>query len=321
MNNIDELIARLQDSNPYTRSGAVKALAKTGDSRAVAPLITALQDKSESVRGCALQGLKDIGPPAVPLLIIALKNPNRQVRRKASCVIDDIGYKLKDIGDFRAVAPLIDALKDPTSVVRSHSVTALGKIGGPQALPPVISALKTEAVRSALDIGVCYRAIEALHRLGQTAAECLIPALKHPDKAIRRKAATLLGKTGEAGAVDLLIVALNDKHPRVRSRAAHALGRVGNPAAVAPLTVALKDTEPNVRINALHALGKFGEFTAAALMSALADPVASVRRHAIAALEKTGSKRAIPQLEEMARDEPDCSVQQAAKRALGKRRD
>ena len=318
MNNIDELVAQLQDSNPDARSSAVKALANTGDSRAVAPLITALQDKSESVRGCALQGLKDIGPPAVPLLIIALKNPNRRVRRKASCVIDNIGYKLKDIGDFRAVEPLIDALKDPTSAVRSHSVTALGKIGGPQALPPVISALKTEAVRSALDIGVCYRAIEALHRLGQTAAECLISALKHPDKAIRRKAATLLGKTGEAGAVDLLIVALNDKHPRVRSRAAHALGRVGNPAAVAPLTVALKDTEPNVRINALHALGKFGESTAAALTSALADPMASVRRHAIAALEKTGSKRAILQIEELTRDEPDRSVQQAAKRALRK---
>ena len=236
-------------------------------------------------------------------------------------MIDDIGDELKNIGDFQAIKPLIEALKDPTSAVRSHSVTALGKIGGQQALPAVISALKTEAVRSALDIGVCYRAIEALHRLGQTAAECLRPALKHPDKAIRRKAATLLGKTGEAGTVDLLVGALNDKHPRVRSRAAHALGRVGNPAAVAPLTVALKDTEPNVRINALHALGKFGESTAAALTSALADPVASVRRHAIAALEKTGSKHAIPQLEEMARAEPDCSVQQAAKRALRKYRD
>lgn len=318
MSNTDELVTQLEDSSPDVRSGAVKALAKIGDSRAVGPLITALQDESESVRGGALQGLKDIGPPAVPLLIVALKNPNRQVRRKASCVIDNIGHKLKDIGDFQAVEPLIEALKDPTSVVRSHSVTALGKIGGPQALPAVIAALKTETVRSALDIGVCYRAIEATHRLGETAAECLIHALKHSDKAIRRKAATLLGKTGETGAVDLLIGALRDEHPRVRSRAAHALGRIGNSAAVEPLTVALKDAAPNVRINALHALGKFGESTSAALISALADPVASVRRHAIAALEKTGSKRAIPQLEKMARVESKVSVRQAAKRALRK---
>ena len=318
MSNITELVTQLQNSDPDVRSNTVRALAKTGDSSAVAPLITALQDESESVRGCALQGLKDIGPPSVPLLIVALKNSDRRVRRKASCVIDNIGYELKEIGDFQAVEPLIEALKDPTSTVRSHSVTALGKIGGPQALPAVISALKTEAVRSALDIGVCYRAIEALHRLGETAAERLTHALKHPDKAIRRKAATLLGKTGEAGAVELLTMALKDKHPRVRSRAAHALGRIGNPAAVKPLTVALKDTAPSVRINVLHALAKFGGSTAAALILALADPVASVRRHAIAALEKTGSKRAIPLLGKMVTEEPEDSVREAAKRALRK---
>ena len=320
MGKTDELATQLLDSNPDVRSGAVKELAESGESTAVAPLITALQDESESVRGCALQGLKDIGPPAVPLLIAALKNPDRRVRRKASCVIDDIGYELKEVGDFQAVEPLIAALKDPTSVVRSHSVTALGKIGGAQALPAVKSALKTEAVRSALDIGVCYRAIEALHRLGETAAEHLTHALKHQDKLIRRKTATLLGKTGEAGAVDLLIIALKDEHPRVRSKAAHALGRIGNPSAIKALTVAIRDTAPNVRINALHALGKFGESAVAALISALADPVVSVRRHAIAALEKTGSPRATPQLEKMAKDEPEASVRQAAKRALRKRR-
>ena len=320
MSNTDELVIQLQDSNPDVRSGAVKALAKAADSRAAAPLITALQDESELVRGCALQGLKDIGPPAVPLLVVALKNPDRRVRRKASCVIDDIGFELKEVGDFQAVEPLIAALKDPTSVVRSHSVTALGKIGGPQALPAVISALKTEAVRSALDIGVCYRAIEALHRLGETAAEHLTHALRHQDKLIRRKAATLLGKTGEAEAVDLLIIALKDEHPRVRSRAAHALGRIGNPSAIKALTVATKEAAPNVRINALHALGKFGESTIAASISALADPVASVRRHAIAALEKAGSPRATPQLEKIAKDEPEASVRQAAIRALRKRR-
>lgn len=320
MSDIAKRIAQLRDPNPDVRIGGVEALARSGASEAVAPLIAALRDMSESVRGCALQGLKDIGPTAVPLLIVALKNPDRQVRRKASCVLDNIGYELKEIGDFRAVDSLIDALKDPTSVVRSHSVTALGKIGSPQARPAVISALKIEAVRSALDIGVCYRAIEALHRLGELAAEYLIPALKHPNKAIRRKAATLLGKTGEVGAVDLLIVALRDEHPRVRSRVAHALGRIGNPTAVKPLTVALNDAAANVRINALHALGKFGESAAAALISALGDSAVSVRRHAISILEKTGEERALIEIEKMMKEESNTSVRQAAKRALRKRR-
>ena len=191
MSDITELVIQLQNSSPAVRSDAVEVLAKTGDSRVVAPLITALQDESESVRGGALQGLKDIGAPAVPRLIVVLKNPDRQVRRKASCVIDNIGDELKEVGDFQAVDPLREALKD---------------------------------------------------------------------------------------------------------------------------------TAPNVRINVLHALDKFGETAAAALISALADPVVSVRRHAIAALEKTGSKRAIPQLEKMTKDEPEESVRQAAKRTLRKRR-
>lgn len=316
MGNINELLTQLHNPNPDIRRGLVQALPETGDSRAVAPLIAALQDESESVRGQALQGLKDIGPPAVPLLIDALKSPDRRVRRKASCVLDNIGYELREVGDCRAVAPLIDALKDPTSVVRSHSVTALGKIGRSEALPAVRAALKSEAVRSALDIGVCYRAIEALHRLGETAAELLIPALQHPDAGIRRKAATLLGKTGEAGAVNLLIGALKDQHPRVRSRAAHALGRIGNPDAIEPLTVAIKDAAPNVRINALHALGKFGESVAVVITSAFKDSTVSVRRHAIAALEKTGDKRTLSQLEQIALNEPEVSVERAANRAL-----
>ena len=316
MGNINELLTQLHNPNSDIRSSAVEALAKTGDSSIVAPLITALQDESRSVREHALQGLKDIGPPAVPLLIFALKSRDRQVRRKASCVLDNIGDELREVGDCRAVAPLIDALKDPTSVVRSHSVTALGKIGKSEALPALRTALKTEAVRSALDIGVCYRAIEALHRLGETAAELLIPALQHPDPAIRRKTATLLGKTGEAGAVDLLIGALQDKRPRVRSRAAHALGRIGNPSAIEPLTIAIKDAAPNVRINALHALGKFGESVTAVITSAFTDSAVSVRRHAIAALEKTGDTRTINQQEQIALNEPEISVERAANRAL-----
>lgn len=73
MGDIDELITRLQDSNMDIRSDTVETLAETSDSRAVAPSITALQNESESVRGRALQGLKDIGPPTIPHLIVALK--------------------------------------------------------------------------------------------------------------------------------------------------------------------------------------------------------------------------------------------------------
>jgi HEAT repeat protein len=61
MGSINELVRQLRDPNPDVRSGAVEALAKAGNPETVARLITALQDESESVRGCVLQGLKGIG--------------------------------------------------------------------------------------------------------------------------------------------------------------------------------------------------------------------------------------------------------------------
>ena len=56
MSNINELFIRLQDSSPDVRSGAVEALAESGDSDAVAPLIAALEDESELVRGVRFKG-------------------------------------------------------------------------------------------------------------------------------------------------------------------------------------------------------------------------------------------------------------------------
>ena len=138
MSNINALLTQSKDPNPDVRRSAVKALAKSEDSRAAAPLITALQDGSELVRGCALQGLKDIGPPAVPLLIDALKNPDRRVRRKASCVIDNIGYELKDIGDFQS------ALADPVASVRRHAIAALEKTGSKRAIPQLEKMARDE---------------------------------------------------------------------------------------------------------------------------------------------------------------------------------
>ncbi len=116
-----------------------------------------------------------------------------------------------------------------------------------------------------------------------------------------------------------LALQLRDPSPAVRSDAVEALAKTGDSRVVAPLITALQDESESVRGCVLHALDKFGE-TAAALISALVDPVAFVCRHTIAALEKTGSKRAIPQLEKMTKDEPEESVRQAAKRTLRKRR-
>jgi HEAT repeat protein len=51
---------------------------------------------------------------------------------------------LGEIGDPRAVDPLIEALKDEYSRVRSSAARALGEIGDPKAVDPLTEALKDE---------------------------------------------------------------------------------------------------------------------------------------------------------------------------------
>ena len=133
-----------------------------------------------------------------------------EVRRSAAAA-------LWEIGDARAVEPLIAALKDEVYVVRINAIKALGKIGDPRAVVPLISVLKDR------------------------------------DTNVRIDAAEALGMIGDARAVDPLIAALKDEDYYVGESAAEALGKIGTPA-VEPLIDALKDENTGVRKVVVKAL-------------------------------------------------------------------
>lgn len=70
-------------------------------------------------------------------LILDLKFGTPGVRSEAA-------HALGEIGDARAVDPLIDALQDEDRRVRERAARALGKIGDARAVGPLIEALKNE---------------------------------------------------------------------------------------------------------------------------------------------------------------------------------
>ncbi len=84
---VEPLIAALQNakrsSNPmidpdlYLRRGAVTALGKIGDPRAIDVLLPALSDNIPMVRTAARWALGDIGEPAVPHIINLLQRMGR----------------------------------------------------------------------------------------------------------------------------------------------------------------------------------------------------------------------------------------------------
>ena len=89
---------------------------------------------------------------------------------------------LGKLGDPQAVPPLIQALGDRSENVRAAAAEALGAIGDPQAVPPLIQALGDD------EFWVRRAAAEALVRIGAPAVPALIQALGDYRDDVRRAA-------------------------------------------------------------------------------------------------------------------------------------
>jgi HEAT repeat protein len=106
---VDDLIADLNSSDPDIRYNAISPLYKSGDPRAVDPLIQALNDENFIIRFSAaayLGGLNDTR--AVDPLIRALNDEEESVREAAA-------ESLGKLGDERAIKPLTNIASHDTS--------------------------------------------------------------------------------------------------------------------------------------------------------------------------------------------------------------
>ena len=167
-----------------------------------------------------------------------MKEKDVQARKSAAVA-------LGEIGDSRAVEPLIKILNDLNSNVRWAAAEALKKIGE-SAVEPLIESLKDEKIR--------ILAAVALGEIGDfRAVEPLIESLKDDYPKAQWAAAEALQKIGKT-AVEPLIESLKDE--RARIPAVVALGEIGDSRAVEPLTKILQDKNADVRWAAMNALEK-----------------------------------------------------------------
>jgi HEAT repeat protein len=124
---------------------------------------------------------------------------------------------LGEIGEARAVEPLIEALEDKQILVRIEAAKALGKIGDTRAVEPLIKALKN----------VPEPAAESLGQIGDPrAVEPLIGFLRHAPPKVRMTVAEALGEIGDARALGPLTQALEDEKRHVREAAGDALEKI-----------------------------------------------------------------------------------------------
>jgi hypothetical protein len=203
-------------------------------------LIRMLRHKDLEIQWEAATALAELGSSHIDLLIHALRSRNLHVR------IGIIGA-LGTIGDPKAVQPLIRCLQDSHSEIRWESALALGSIGDPSVIEPLRQALRDP------DKYVRYGAFQSLDGMGWKPQSA-------DDKAFFLFAGMMwqdlqaLGK----GALPALRFAANDLDGAIRLRATDMLGETGDAAAIPTLMQALADEDEEVRWKAIISAPKCG---------------------------------------------------------------
>ncbi|KKO19819.1 MAG: hypothetical protein DCC43_07735 [Candidatus Brocadia sp.] len=210
---IDVLIQAISDTSEEVRAEAIQALGEIGDERAVKPLVHALDDESLNVREKAAKSLGKLGKrEAGDALISALsKNTDLSI---VCALIEALGQ----IGDPRAVEPLLMFLTHKESQIREYTAAALGKLRDSRAVDALIAALNDEQER------VRWYAADSLGKIGNpVCVDSLIKLLSDTSARVRESAVTALGQIGNVQAIESLIKALQDSDKRVAEQAAESL--------------------------------------------------------------------------------------------------
>jgi HEAT repeat protein len=231
----------LKDPDSEVRVSAASALGSTKNLSAVEPLIAALAETDDEIREAA----PTVGDADV--VVDASSDPNSGARREAA-------EALGEIGDLRAVEPLIAALKDTNVSVREGAAEALGVLKDPRAIGPLIDVL-----RNPDDLSRRQAAASLVNFKDPRVVDALIASLG--DDWVHGSAAQALDEIKvDPGVAWPLIVALNDPNPKIRGTVADLLGRIKDPRASKPLTDALfKDPDEDVRLSVVKALIRRGE--------------------------------------------------------------
>jgi len=290
---VDALCVALDSQEPKARQAAATALAELRDRRAAQPLVLTYQkelaqpETDAEVRAALesallmfhskeeVEGFR--GEALVPYYLSQLGD--EKANRGAA-------WSLGELGDPRAIQPLIGLLGNKDCFLRREVAVALGKLGDRRGVAPLLDLLKdndpgllvTEGMgKLFLEWDKPSAVVAAKTHLRSLIEDFVLPSLLaekwiYFTYSARQAAEEALGKLGDPRAVELLLGLLGDKYWDIRATAAEALGKLADARAVEPLLPLLKDDHFMVRRAAAEALGRLGDTRAlAALMTALED--------------------------------------------------
>ena len=183
-------------------------------------LLVVLRTGDFGARLAAAKKMRNDKQAAIVRLSGLLTDGDYQERLRAA-------WALGQIEDEGACPALIAALHDGVDLVRGVAAQSLGWIGNPQAVGPLLEALKEYT-----DVGV--KAMDALVAIGESSIAAVVPLLRSEHALYRRRAAHILGELKSNTALDPLQEALADSDDETRESIQKALSKITGEEYVSP---------------------------------------------------------------------------------------
>jgi HEAT repeat protein len=254
---------------------ALQGRARGGDPAALRELVSLLAVTENGIDARVYPMILELGAPAIPVLLEEAGADDRNLREHVIAALGTLKVR-------EAVAPIAKVLADLGLGRRYVAAWALGEIGDPAGIPPLIRALDDD------DRQVRRYATRALIRFNQAAVAPLLDYLGGASTRGEGGAVRVLGDIGDRRALDALLARTSGPN---RGDVFSALGKLRDPRAEAALIAGLGDEEWRVRMNAAMALGPLGSPAAIEpLRKTMEDEVHVVREWSARSLETiTGS--------------------------------
>ncbi len=303
------LTQALASAHPLVRGRVTEILGEIRHPGALPALTQAARGEYYTVRAGAATALAKIADAtAVPVLIELLGDGEPAVRAAAA-------RALGPFGDERCLIRLSDVLLEDHEIeVRQAAAEGLGESQLAGAMPYLVEALQDSFWWYERD-NAARPLLEAIEKFGPRIVDILVGALSNKERTVRKNAAVLLGRIGDARAIEPLGMMVYDLHDEVGVAAAQALTSFGA-AALDVLSEALAHPEAAVRMNALEALSKIEEDEVVDLIAELLhDADRRVQKQAVESLGNTRNPRAIKLLEPVAADRSDRELSLLAREA------
>ncbi|HEY3011498.1 MAG TPA: HEAT repeat domain-containing protein [Gemmatimonadales bacterium] len=325
------LVRCLDDPDDEVRAKSATALGRLGDHRAVTPLLERLlTDPAPFVRARIASTLGQFeGPEVIDRLVRALGDPAWWVRMRGVEALEQIGSV--------AAGPLLVALDDPDPEIRQRAAGSLERLGLPDSLIRMIesgdrAAEAAETLTRLASAGtrellaelllqpsprIREIVIASIHRAGRDdlAAVLTQVASSDPEPALRVLAFDTLRVLRVNQALPEALAGVAGPEPTVRAAAIRFLGELGGRDVIEMVRAHSSDPEPLVRAAAARALGDLRSRDAQAdLLRLMGDPDALVREAAVLGAVEAGLHALAPSLVELLEDN-DERVRHAAARA------